>query len=467
LNRISRCTVLTLCLLVLARVSPAEPAPAGTPPASTGRVGTFEWLTDSTTVDRWTLPNGLEVVARHVPRARAISVTWGYRIGLDNDPAGQPGWTSLLAEVAFTAPAGGTPERTRDEMESLRPLGWSLRVNPRQTLFTETAAPGQLPGVLHQITERMRGVQVTPANLRRSLVTVCATLQEESRGVTEPDLYWQVREHALGTGPADLARLAEAKDLQRVKPEAVRKALARAYVPANGVLALAGDFTGLDLRALLTAQFGELPAGEPLPELPASRLTATTVVVERPGVTKPVAVVGLFAPVLTDTLHPDFYMSVLVLGAQAKSEWGKPEPPLESRFQYALLDDPDFVRFYPRLEPEDAAKPQGPSARWDALLFDMLAVPVPPGVFAAFRQNVLWLLGGPLPPRLLETMRGDPAALGVLSATTAARTLWGNEEFWSAYRRRFGAEDSIDPTRWREWLAAPHLRASLMVVPQR
>jgi hypothetical protein len=197
------------------------------------------------------------------------------------------------------------------------------------------------------------------------------------------------------------------------------------------------------------------------------RLAPGTAVVERPGVAQPVAVVGLFAPELADTMHADFYMTMLVLGSQAKMEWGPPAPPLESRFQYALLDDPDFVRFYPKLLPADAGDPQAPSTRLHSTLFDALAVPVEPQTFAAFRENVLWLLGGPMPPRLLETMRHDPAALNLLCVTSASRTLWGDAEFWSQYRRRFGAEGFANPGRWADWLSIPQLRASLMVVPAR
>ncbi len=456
--RIFRRTVPMLCLLALVATAATASTPA--PPAGT-------WLTDSTTVDQWTLPNGLRVVARHVPGAHAVSVTWGYRLGMDDEPADRLGWASLLAEVVFTAPAGGTPERTREEMESLRPLGWSLRVNRRQTLFTETATRAQLPGVLHQIAERMGGVRVTEANLQRSLATVRDALDEQSRGVGDADLYWQVREQALGIGPDELARRAEAKTLARVGPDAVRRALAYACVPANGVLAFAGDLAGLDLRAVVGAQFGGLPGGERPPDPRPVRLAAGTAVVERPGLTQPVAVVGLFAPELADTMHADFYMTMLLLGSQAKALWGQPEPPLGTRFQYALLDDPDFVRFYPKLRPGDEGDAQSPSTRVHAALFDALAVPVEPGTFATFRDNVLWLLGGPMPARLLETMRHDPAALNLLCVTSASRALWGDEEFWSAYRRRFGAEGFANPGRWSDWLSSPQLRASLLVVPAR
>jgi len=448
-SRILRRIALTLCLVALARVCPAAPI----------------MLSDSTMMDQWTLPNGLRVVARHVPRASAVSVTWGYRFGQDADPRDELGWATLLAEVAFTAPAGDTPERTRDEMESLRPLGWGLRVNRRQTLFTETAAPAQVAGMLHQIAGRMRGVQVTPENLRRSLATVRAVLDQQSRGVGEAELYWQLREHALGVGPEELTRVAEARKLARETPRSVQAALARIYVPANGVLVLVGDFSRLDVYRVVAEQFGGLPGGEPLPELPPSNLKPGEVMVERPDIKAPVALVGLFSPVMEDTLQPQFYMSLLVLGSQVKAQWGAPEPPLGSRFQYSLLDDPDVVRFFPKLLPGDEANPRAVSDRVSSTLLDVIAMTVEPEVFATYRDNVLWLLGGSLPPRLLETMRRDPAALNLLCATSASRRLWGDEAFWSEYRRRFGDENAINPGLWNEWLVAQRLRATLLVVP--
>jgi len=150
-------------------------------------------LADSTYADRWTLPNGLEVVTREVPGAPDVSVSWGYRFGLDNDPADKPGLASLLAEVGYAAAAGDIPERTREEMESLRPGGWSLKVTRRQTLFSETAKPGQLAGVLRQVATRMRGVTVTDSGLKRARATVRRLMGEKYFGSVDQMLHWQVR----------------------------------------------------------------------------------------------------------------------------------------------------------------------------------------------------------------------------------------------------------------------------------
>ena len=443
-------TVLILCSLFAARTTLAEP----------------RRLTDGTTTDRWTLPNGLEVVMRDVPGARAISIAWGYHYGLDHDPADEPGLAALMAEVAFTAPAGDTPGRTRDEMESLRPQGWSLRVTRRQTLFNETATASQFPGVLHQIAGRMRGVTVTDAELRDALATVRRTLGERYFGAADQALYWQVREYARGLDKAGVVALASAKGLDRETPAGLQQAIARAYVPANGVLVLAGDLASLELRAIVASEFGALPPGERLPPPPAARLDSVTVILERPELKGPVGVLGLVAPALTDTLHPSFFMALLLLGGQAREAWGAPAPPLVTRFQYSLLDDPGFARLYPRPAPQQAADPRSLSTVLDGLVDDLLGAVVQRGTYDGFRYNMLWMMGGPMTHALAESVTQDPAALNVLCSSLASQALWGDETFWAAYRRRF--DFSVAPTfnRWADYLKDPRHHALLVLAPR-
>ena len=446
-NRIR--TALIVCALFAARTSMAEPLK----------------LEDGTTVDRWTLPNGLEIVTRDVPGTRAISIAWGYRIGLDHDPADRPGLGSLLAEVAFTAQAGDTPERTRDEMESLRPQGWSMRVSRRQTLFNETATTSQFPGVLHQIAGRMRGVTVTDAGLRGSLATVRRMLGERYLGAADQMLYWQVREYARGLDQGAIAALAAAKALARETPASVQQAIARAYVPANGVLALAGDLSGLDLRTIILNEFGALPAGDRLPTPLTPPLDSVTVVLKRSGVDAPVAVLGLMAPALSDTLHPSFCMALLVLGGQAKTSWGPPARPLVTRFQYSLLDDPGFACFYPPADPRQPTDPRRPAAILNQLVEDLLAGAIQRELYDGLRHNLLWMMGGPMPKTLIDGIRQDPAALNVLCNSLASQTLWGNEVFWAGYRRRFGTSASPAFDFWANWLRDPGHQTTLLLLP--
>ena len=451
MSRILFRTLLVLCALCAARTAPADP----------------QRLADGTSADRWTLPNGLEVVTRDVPGSRAISVVWGYHFGLDSDPADEPGLASLLAEVAFTAPAGDTPGRTREEMESLRPEGWSLKVTRRQTLFNETATTAQLPGVLHQIAGRMRGVTVTDAELHGALATVRRTMGERFFGLPEQMLYWQVREYARGLDKNGILALAAVKGLDRETPASVQAAIARIYVPANGVLVLAGGLAGLDLRSILAREFGALPAGERLPAPPANPLDSVTVVLERPEVKSAMGVVGLVAPALTDSLHPSFYMAMLLLGSQVKQGWGLPTPPLTTRFQYSLLDDPALVRLFP---PRAGPQPLDVTRLSTALneTVDELAQEiVQREVYDGLRHGMIWMMGGPMTRTLTESVRQDPAVLNVLGTSLASQALWGNETFWAEYRRRFDFTVSPAFVYWLDYLKDPRHQVRLIVAPRR
>jgi hypothetical protein len=444
-------TVLILCTLFAAPTTLAEPRK----------------LVDGTTVDRWTLPNGLEVVTRDVPGSRAISITWGYHFGLDHDPADEPGLASLLAELAFTAPAGDTPGRTRDEMESLRPQGWVLRVTRRQTLFTETATTAQFPGVLHQIAGRMRGVTVTDEELRGSLATVRRTLGERYFGAPDQMLFWQVREYARGLDKGDIVALATAKGLDHETPASVQQAIARAYAPANGVLVLAGDLASLNLRAITASEFGALPAGGRVPAPPASRLDSVTVVLERPEVKTPMGVLGLVAPALTDSLHPSFYMAMLVLRTQVEQGWGLPTPPLGTRFQYSLLDDPGFLRLYPPRAPKQASDPSSLTTILDETVDELVQQIVQGEFYEGLRHSMIWMMGGPMPRALTESVQQDPAALNVLCTALASQALWGNDVFWAEYRRRFDIGVSPDFSFWADYLKDPRHHVRLILAPGR
>jgi hypothetical protein len=444
-NRIATAAALILCVL---SVLPARAGPTR--------------LLDGTTADRWTLPNGLEVVTRDIPGAQAISVTWGFRIGLDGDPADRPGLALLLSEVSFTAPAGDTPARTRDEMESLRPQGWSLRVTRRHTLFTETATPAQLAGVLRQIATRMRGVTVTDEVLRGALATVRRSLGEKYFGAPEPMLQWQLREYATGADAARIVALASGQGLEKETPASVQQALARAYTAGNGVLALAGDLSSLDLRSILTAEFGGLPTGARLPDPPAARFDSVTVLLERPEVRQPMAALGLWAPALTDTLHPAFFMAMLAVGAYGKQAWGG-----GARFQYALLDDPRFVRFYPSLFPGTASLPAGAAKSFEIVINELLEAVVQRDVFDTYRLNVLWMMGGPMPPTLARSVISDPAALNVLCGSIAAQALWGSDAFWTDYRRRTDFSRAKSLGYFASRITDPRNQAVLVLVPRR
>jgi len=418
---------------------------------------------DSLTRATWRLANGLTVIAQHVPAAGAVSITMAYHGGSDRDPAGREGLALLEAELAYTAAAGETPERTRQELESLRPLGSEVKVTRTQTLMTEVASLAQFPGMLHQVAERARGVRVTQASLDAALASFREQQKDAYLAAPSRALYYDVAALAAGMDSSALAHLGQARGLDHIGVEEIQKQVSIAYVPANGVLSIAGNLDGPDLRLMVEREFGSIPAGKPLPEAPHRRFTSGSAALRWPGLEHPVGCVGVAAPSLRDSLHPVFYISLLVLASRLGAGWGQPTPPLQSRFQYSILDDPELIRFYPQLGPGDRTAANLGDALQDGLSANETLVGDPEAL-EALRGGVGLLIGERMPHEMLPRFQRTPGLLVLLSSSAASRQLWGGEALWAPYRRLF-ERCNLDAVGLIAKLRNPRNQVRLMLRP--
>ncbi len=439
-------------LLVLSAFTPVAPARAAI-------------MKDSTTAEAWRLANGLEVRVRSIPRASGTSVSLAYRAGALHIPAGRAGLAQLLAELQYTAAAGDVPERTREELPSLRPAGWDVRINDHVSVLTEVAAAPQLPGVLLQVAARARGVQVSDSCFHRAMATVRTELAREALGDADIVLHRRVRDVALGRDDAHVFADAQGKGLAGIDAGAATQLLQRLYVPANATLALAGDFGGVNLHALIEKLFGDIPAGRAEPEVASPRLqpgARTTLIA---GVELPVGVVGVIAPPLDDTLHAAFYLAAVLAGAHWREQMGPPRPPLSAVFRYSVFDEPDLVRFYA----QPAASLTDTTALatlWGESIDALRAQNFLMSVLDDARMSVDWLLGGPISKPVLRLMRRDASPLHELSVSMATRACWRGDGFWDRWRGRFETTN-LSPHLFFGDMIAPGHHAVVLLAPRR
>lgn len=422
-------------------------------------------LPDSTAADAWRLENGLEVRVRHVPGAAGIVITTGYRSGLLDDPAGREGLAELLTELQFFSATGEIPERTREEMESLRPLGWKASTTKRVTLMTEVATLQQFPGALRQIATRMRGVTLTPAALASAVAGVRRELGSRTFGQPDQALYWRV--HALASGLSDEALLARAsaRGLAGVKLDEASALLRERFAPANGCLALAGDFSNLNLRTLIEQEFGAIPAGRSreIAQEPALRGGERASV--WPGLPQPLGVLGIVAPALDDSLHPQFYLAGLVMGLELRRKAGAPPAPLSARFQFSPYEDPELLRLYPDVPATDAT-PAALGTALDDLIESLGRQIVSLEALNSVKRGWDWLLGGPLPQGLRRQSASAPGMLTPLATGMATRALWRGDAFWDRYRVSF-EQSAVTPTAFFNWVLDPAHQARLVLKPKK
>lgn len=447
----SRLLLALVCLLVL---SPSVPARAATP-------GT---LSDSTTFQSWRLPNGLEVRVRDVPGAGSIAITMAYRAGTSIDPENQPGLADLLAQTYFTAPAGDVPERSVAEMSSLRPLGWKLGANAHVALFTEVASREQFAGVLRQVAARAHGVQVSDSCVRGAVAATRRLLGERYLGAPEGVLYERLRDLATGVDDTRALQRASGRGIEKCTAAEVDSLLRQLYVPANGVLSLAGDFASLPLRSIVEREFGGIAAGVAQPDPPSLRWAGGSRASLVNGLQLPVAGVAVAAPALEDSLHPTFALAMTIIGGWWNKVHDPRNPPYASYFQYSLIDEPEIARFDFDVQPEMNGTPELQES-WNLYMEAFASQMFTGDMLTSVRQNVSWLLGAPLPPQIKRQARTSPPVLATISGGMATRALWKGDAFWQRYLERFGAA-RLGPTSFREWLESPANLAFLLLRPK-
>src|SRR4029077_2736921 len=126
-------------------------------------------------------------------------------------------------------------------------------------------SPAQLPGVLQQAGRRLAGVTLTDADLKVALASVRRDAASHLFGLPSDVLYWRAGLLARGMDDEQIVECASLKDLDKIKLKDIPPLLARWYNPGNASLAIAGDLTGLDVRALVKSVFAPLPGGPAMP----------------------------------------------------------------------------------------------------------------------------------------------------------------------------------------------------------
>jgi len=439
--------------LALIALAPAVPARA-------------QLLADSTMAEAWRLPNGLEVRVRHVPGAVGVATTLAYRAGSLYEPAAQPGLARLLAELQFTAPVGGVPERSRDEMDSIRPLGWALTTNEHLALLTEVASSAQFPGVLHEVAQRAHGVTVSDAALQHALASVRRQLGEGLLGRIDLSLYYRVGDVARGLDDESILRIASGSALAGVTPAQAGAQLARLYAPANAALALVGDFSNVDVRALVEREFGDIPSGTAqrdtvgAPLRPGSRSSTFD------GIDRAYGAMGIIAPAIADSLSPLFFLTNSLLRIWWNEQYGPPTRPLTTLFQYSPFDDARLARFYYRA-PVGTVDPAAFRGSLVVGLDEYARTAIAKASLDKVRVETAWLLGGALPRSLRLAAANNAGPLNLLAITTATRACWLGDRFWDRYRDRFEGITDYSHYAFSSWMLEPGHEVGVLLQPRR
>lgn len=226
----------------------------------------------SVPVERHRLDNGLKIVLSHDPSVPVVAVNLWYGVGSRNEPRGRTGFAHLFEHMMFQGSEHVPKNRHFELVEraggSLNATTWFDRTN-----YFETLPSHHLELALWLESDRMGWM--LPAMDQEKLDNQRDVVKNEKRQRYDNQPYgdWDERVQALvfpPDHPYHHTVIGSMEDIDAATLDDVASFFRTFYIPNNAVLTVAGDFHSGEALELIQRYFGEIPPGDPVPDIPGN-----------------------------------------------------------------------------------------------------------------------------------------------------------------------------------------------------
>ncbi|HEU4410387.1 MAG TPA: pitrilysin family protein [Polyangiaceae bacterium] len=315
-----RTTTLPALLLGLALFSPSgaraqqpQPQPAPQPPkgapAPAPKGAPAAPAAPATAVpeikyERYSLPNGLEVITHRDAKLPVVAVNVWYHVGAFHEQPGRTGFAHLFEHMMFQGSKHVADDVHLGMLEKLGATDLNGTTNFDRTNYFETVPSHHLETALWLESDRMGFL--LDALTAEKLKTQQEVVKNERRQGREAAPYGLADEKVWQAlfplpHPYHGQVIGSMNDLEAATDADVRGFFTRWYAPANATLTIVGDFEPARARALVEKYFGSLPSG-PKPAAPkVERVKVAQEVVIRhdePVATLPALFLGWLTPAI-------------------------------------------------------------------------------------------------------------------------------------------------------------------------
>lgn len=251
--------------------------------------------------DKYTLPNGLQVILVEDKRLPLVAVNVWYHVGPANEVPGLTGFAHLFEHMMF-AGSKHLPRGLADRlMEGAGASDSNGSTDYDRTNYYDTVPSNQLELALWVHADRM-GYLLDVLD-QKSLTNQQDVVRNERRDTVENEPYGIVEEalnHALfpQDHPYRASVIGSHADIQNAKLADVRDFFTRYYGPNNASIVIAGDIDKVKTRALVAKYFGSLRRGPAVqrPQVKTPPITAERRLVVPDRVELPRVYMGWLTP---------------------------------------------------------------------------------------------------------------------------------------------------------------------------
>ncbi|HEY7785787.1 MAG TPA: insulinase family protein [Pyrinomonadaceae bacterium] len=216
-----------------------------------------------TSIEQFTLANGLRVVLNEDHSVPVVSVAVYYDVGSRNEKFGRTGFAHLFEHMMFQG-SENVPKAAH--FQYIFNAGGTMNgtTSTERTNYFETLPANHLPLALWLESDRMRSLKVTQENLDNQRHAV----QEEKRlrydNQPYVNAFLRINE-LIFKNPANAhSTIGSMEDLDAATIDDVREFFRIYYAPNNAVLTIAGDFERDEVRRLVELYFTDI-SSQPSP----------------------------------------------------------------------------------------------------------------------------------------------------------------------------------------------------------
>ncbi len=251
-------TVLAVLLSVLASAS-AAPNPAPAPPGADLPQIPFE---------KYTLPNGLEVILHEDHRTPEVAVDVWYKVGSRDEAPGHTGFAHLFEHIMFQ----GTKHIPEDKYFAYLQKAGASNVNGStasdRTNYFEVVPSNQLELALWLESDRM-GFLLDRPSFKETLDNQRDVVKNERRQRYENrpvGIIPEVLEAAIypADHPYHHPVIGSMADLSAASADDVKAFFRTYYAPGNATLTVSGDIDRARAKELIDRYFAPIPPGAPV-----------------------------------------------------------------------------------------------------------------------------------------------------------------------------------------------------------
>ncbi|HEX4628020.1 MAG TPA: pitrilysin family protein [Gemmatimonadales bacterium] len=211
----------------------------------------------------FTLPNGLQVILHEDHAVPVVAVNTWFHVGSADEQPGRTGFAHLFEHIMFMG-SQHVPTGEFDRLLEAAGADNNGSTTEDRTNYYEDGPANALPLMLYLDSDRLGFLlpEMTPekVDIQRGVV------QNERRQSYENRPYGLAEENILdrlypANHPYHWPVIGSMADLQAATLDDVRHFFQSYYVPNNATIAIAGDISSRDVRALVERYFGDIPRG--------------------------------------------------------------------------------------------------------------------------------------------------------------------------------------------------------------